>query len=884
MSGPAPHRWFKFEGRIYTVINPSPVEWLPGNPVADPEANLDLRDLRKALWAVNRGPEMAYMLRSSHTDGRFFARLHIDPQKLPVIKKGEVWTVDKELQNQWARLEGSLIYISNILLQAVHGLPESKFPFDAHWPFPHELGYLENHKSHGAAARAVWKARDALFLLAARCSLAVALTNLLPSTSSNSPPQWQQILMNADVTYTWIDELNQSLIPDLSPGLRVGAFINPHDGPTSTEWVNHVPCMIKANLPVYIYWPTSDGQVWETIIKKYPFLLSYRPYSTDVPEMEVSGKEHVTRDRRGRFHVVNPQNSFRWEDVRGTRTSVVPDDDASPELSAPHGQGQRSGESFKDFQARRAALVRGWEEKETDEKKEQRLARQAAAAACTRPTRRSNTLIFLWTTVGDVDPTVHYSLLSQPYRMLVGHHKAGEVWNQYPKEAKHYDAWHNEWDIVGEMTDDAWDALAEGYPDPGPNDTRNAIPQTVSASMDCIASELSALYQAEPDIAAFTQVYDDNVTIFRERYGINSVQPSEQELVSSSSPYLTYPPDVIRKHFSLPLASTSAEDVPDFPVHAVSAFITLVLGKAPSTAVSGQVWDLDPRSSVYLGHPTSRHPSLRISVWDVDDTLRYAIHYTGGAPCWFDVLVDAVTALELYRRRSITSQRAALDFLSDRGITFRTVYDPHPHDVRPRSFMSPTDGCLGWRPPSFRPTEWDYHVYEARAYEILRSPRGRAAVLHGGIIWRLAIEILGGEPSNLANIGPSTDVFDHGQAIRPRHGPPYYDDALSPEEIDIVCGTYKIMESGHKDPVYYSWWPRPAQWNYSGMNVGYWTPFCESWFNTRLQAIRASNATPHGSKEWRNKITFYQGARKLRRAVEVVSEKFLKDVLRVPSA
>lgn len=68
------------------------------------------------------------------------------------------------------------------------------------------------------------------------------------------------------------------------------------------------------------------------------------------------------------------------------------------------------------------------------------------------------------------------------------------------------------------------------------------------------------------------------------------------------------------------------------------------------------------------------------------------------------------------------------------------------------------------------------------------------------------------------------------------------------------------------------------------MNIGYWTPFCESWFQTRLQMIRASNATPHGSKEWRNKITFYQGARKLRRAVEAASENFLKDVLRVPAA
>ncbi|KAL1946012.1 hypothetical protein VTO73DRAFT_2014, partial [Trametes versicolor] len=268
MSQPASHRWFAFEGRIYTVINPSPVEWLPGIPVADPEANLDLRDLRKALWAVNRGPEMAYMLRSSHPDGRFFARLNFDPRKLPVVEKDGVWSVERGMQDQWARLENSLTYICNILFRSVDTLPEAKFPLDAHWPFPREIGYLHYHKTHGAAARALWKARDALFLLAARCSMAIALTNLLPSPSPNAPPRWQQILINAGVTYTWIDELDQSLIPDLSPGLRVGAFFDPADGPRQSQWVQHVPCMIKANLPVYIYWPVLPNEYPQTTWEK----------------------------------------------------------------------------------------------------------------------------------------------------------------------------------------------------------------------------------------------------------------------------------------------------------------------------------------------------------------------------------------------------------------------------------------------------------------------------------------------------------------------------------------------------------------------------------------------------------------------------------------
>ncbi|KAI0368513.1 hypothetical protein BV20DRAFT_915519, partial [Pilatotrama ljubarskyi] len=137
------------------------------------------------------------------------------------------------------------------------------FPFNPHWPLPREFGYLQNHRSHDAAKRALWKSRDALFLLAARCSLAIALAGMLPHPA------------------TWIDELSQSLIADLSPGLRVGAFINPLRGPDFTEWVNHVPCMINANLPVYIYWPCPKDAdyrtVWDKITREFPFLGPYRP-------------------------------------------------------------------------------------------------------------------------------------------------------------------------------------------------------------------------------------------------------------------------------------------------------------------------------------------------------------------------------------------------------------------------------------------------------------------------------------------------------------------------------------------------------------------------------------------------------------------------------
>ncbi|KAI0349115.1 hypothetical protein OH77DRAFT_193670 [Trametes cingulata] len=347
MLPPRPYRVFTFEGRLYTVINYSPVEWLPGIPLADPERNLDLRDLRKALWAVNRAPEMAYMLRRSHADGQFFARLSINSRDLPIAEKDGAWFVLSDVRERWKSLENSLLHISNVLLERTRNLPEAKFPCDPHWPLPREMGYLQNHRSLDAAKRALWKSRDALFLLVARCSLAIALAGMLPRQGVNAPPAWLRILIDAGVTPTWIDELGQSLIADLSPGLRVGAFINPLRGPGFTEWVNHVPCMISANLPVYVYWPCpkdADYQaVWDEVTREFPFLGPYRPNSTSAPTVQVSDDEHISRDRFGRWLVVNAQNSFRWEDVlrQAPLRSVDPAEASASELSIPHGPGQR---------------------------------------------------------------------------------------------------------------------------------------------------------------------------------------------------------------------------------------------------------------------------------------------------------------------------------------------------------------------------------------------------------------------------------------------------------------------------------------------------------------------------------------------------------------
>ncbi|KAI0668581.1 hypothetical protein C8Q78DRAFT_979238, partial [Trametes maxima] len=192
--------------------------------------------------------------------------------------------------------------------------------------------------------------------------------------------------------------------------------------------------------------------------------------------------------------------------------------------------------------------------------------------------------------------------------------------------------------------------------------------------------------------------------------------------------------------------------------------------------------------------------------------------------------------------------------------------------------------CLGWCLGSFQPTGWDYRQYEMRAYEIFASPRGRAAILCGGLVWRLAMELLGNEGLRQAAQGPSVGIFEHCYKVQPRHGPPYFDDTLTPEEEYIICGTYKAVDRHNRQPNLISWWPRPSQWKSSGLNLGHWTVLAEEWFVGRLRRIRKGEALPLNGKDWKSHIRFHSGGVKLAFAIQEESAHFLSDTLLSTSA
>ncbi|KAJ7042751.1 hypothetical protein C8F04DRAFT_945048 [Mycena alexandri] len=155
------------------------------------------------------------------------------------------------------------------------------------------------------------------------------------------------------------------------------------------------------------------------------------------------------------------------------------------------------------------------------------------------------------------------------------------------------------------------------------------------------------------------------------------------------------------------------------------------------------------------------------------------------------------------------------------------------------------------------------------------SSRGRAARFAGGIVGRLASE---GTDDELAARGPSDEIFENGVRFWDGQSQTaYWDDALTLEEIHLICGVYVVnTESDGWQKKEISWWPQPAAFFHSGLNIGWWSPDCERWFQKRLREIKQNRAELWTQVEWKNKIRFIQKSRQVAMANDKLAAEYLR--------
>ncbi|KAJ6598246.1 hypothetical protein DFH09DRAFT_1022563 [Mycena vulgaris] len=237
--------------------------------------------------------------------------------------------------------------------------------------------------------------------------------------------------------------------------------------------------------------------------------------------------------------------------------------------------------------------------------------------------------------------------------------------------------------------------------------------------------------------------------------------------------------------------------------------------------------------------------------------------------------------MDILRRDWTTLEQVAVNLVA-RGIAFNT-FRRAPPPIFPliQPPVQPYRG-LGYRPQDFRTDAGEYAGYEAIRNRIFCSGRGRAALMMGGIIARLARDVVA-----LQSVyrGPTKTVSVDGQCVWDGHpsAPAYWDDALTAEELEIICGVYEVA-TGVSDPNREggqtrcgSWWPLPAAWSLSGLDMGHWTPSCETWFQRRLAQNRGGDGLLQTHTQWKHNLAFERKGAPLSHNNERLAEEFLAE-------
>ncbi|PBK59503.1 hypothetical protein ARMSODRAFT_899183 [Armillaria solidipes] len=173
----------------------------------------------------------------------------------------------------------------------------------------------------------------------------------------------------------------------------------------------------------------------------------------------------------------------------------------------------------------------------------------------------------------------------------------------------------------------------------------------------------------------------------------------------------------------------------------------------------------------------------------------------------------------------------------------------------------------------------DYQSYVRRRRQLFENNEIlRAALKHGGLIWRLAVGIEQQRFEDVVLSGPSKRVTQIGGVRCTADGDELWDEMLTEDQIDIICGVYKKAESDRRGQLteHVSWFPKPTAWKGSGLDVGFWSADDESWYLHRVAKYLDGDFKCENQTEWRKSLKLCRDAPKVSEALETASRIFLE--------
>ncbi|KAK0483109.1 hypothetical protein EDD18DRAFT_1084331 [Armillaria luteobubalina] len=223
------------------------------------------------------------------------------------------------------------------------------------------------------------------------------------------------------------------------------------------------------------------------------------------------------------------------------------------------------------------------------------------------------------------------------------------------------------------------------------------------------------------------------------------------------------------------------------------------------------------------------------------------------------------------------------------GIRLSTCKRIQGHSQPVRTFLRAAE-CVPYRTKGFQPNMDDLQSYVRRRRELFRSTEVlRAALKHGRLIWRLAHDVEGSHSEELVVTGPSVRVTEIGDVHHTAEGDELWDEKLTDDQIDIICGVYKVEWDEDKSQIQkksqadhrvqltedVSWFPKPTAWKRCGLDVGFWSADAESWYQHRIAKYISGDFNCENQMQWRKSLKLCRDTPKVVDALEAVSRGFL---------
>jgi len=435
---------------------------------------------------------------------------------------------------------------------------------------------------------------------------------------------------------------------------------------------------------------------------------------------------------------------------------------------------QKRGETWQQFFERQRLSHEKWARVETPMQEKARLAREKAAERHMCPGQKG---AHVWEWI-EIDGFL--------MRTKVDRKSVAMVWPGFSDTQRRYNGFSDEWDLCHAFDPD-------GIPDEDYDDESFeylphellTVPLTQIHSTVSLPNRQKAL---QDSFGVLKDIYDDEYVetpaycedhvedILYYRYGFSHT-PGFVDFPVADADAVSY------------AKKTLAISNDCFLKLDLAAFASFVRALVHKTNPHAALWDLDKANEVALANQD--HNGVTIRIFHVRSGTHYVVEARTWSPSWKLVVQSAATAVECLRRHDWTRSRYSLaQNLLARGMPFRTMV-PLSIDAgisdRPVYIHRP-------RQVGYIPDKYDYFEYEYKLKSfLLEQVHARATLLRGGIVWRLAREVIGDRLDQYVVLGPSENVHIFGSPLRLSSiDPPVWDDDLSDAELNFICGVVPI--------------------------------------------------------------------------------------------